>query len=599
MRLIFLSIRYKINVVQQGATWYTNPRKGLAIMHLKKTPVRNGRIYLSAVESRRDPKTKQTKKVTIQKFGYMDELEKIYTDPIGHFSAVVAQMNEAKTKEKSALTITINSTHQVEGNERKNFGYVALSSIYHELEIHKFMAGRQQSLEIEYSLNSVLRLLVFSRLLAPGSKKKAYDEREWFFERCDFALVDVYRALSRFAEYTEALQLWMHERIVATYGRDTSVTYYDVTNYYFEIDEQDELRRKGVSKEHRPDPIVQMGLLMDNNGIPMAYQLFPGNANDCTTLLPILKRIRRQFQTGKAVVVSDKGLNTQKNAYYLANRRGGYVFSQSVRGGNAELKKYVLVQSGYNENESGFKKKSRQFTRHIEFEDDNGQVIRATIAEKQVVFYSPEYDRRTKADRASAIKKARAIINNPKNFTKQNTYGAAKYVRQIEYDKSTGKIVTPASKLSFNEEVLAEDEKYDGYYVIVTNRYEKYDDWIIDTYRGLWRIEETFKVTKSELEARPVYASRQDRIQAHFLICFVALIIIRILQLKLGNAYSAGRILESLSKTCCSHLKDNFHMFDYNDEVTAQIGSLMGINFAQKFRSQAEIKNIVAIVKNS
>jgi transposase len=448
-----------------------------------------------------------------------------------------------------------------------------------------------------YNLNSIMRLLVFSRLLAPGSKKKAYDEREWFFERSDFSLVDMYRGLSRFAGYAEALQLWIHERIVATYGRDTSITYYDVTNYYFEIDEQDELRRKGVSKEHRPDPIVQMGLLMDNNGIPMAYQLFPGNANDCTTLLPILKRIRKQFQTGKAIVVSDKGLNTQKNAYYLANRRGGYVFSQSVRGGTAELKRYVLKQSEYQESESGFKKKSRQFTRPIEFEDDNGQIIRAAIAEKQVVFYSPEYDRRAKADREAAIKKARAIIDNPKNFTKQNTYGAAKYVSQIEYAQSTGEILTPASKLFFNEEVLAEDEKYDGYYVIVSNRHDKSDDWIINTYQGLWRIEETFKVTKNDLEARPVYVSRQDRIEAHFLICFISLVIARLLQLKLNNAFSVGKILTSLAKTCCSHLKDNFHMFDYHDEVTKQIGTLFGINFAQKFRSQAEIKNIAAASK--
>jgi transposase len=273
-------------------------------------------------------------------------------------------------------------------------------------------------------------------------------------------------------------------------------------------------------------------------------------------------------------------------------------FSQTVRGGTAELKKYVLKQSDYNEEKSGFKKKSRQFTRHIEFEDDNGQIICATIAEKQVAFYSPEYDRRAKADRAAAIKKARAIIDNPKNYTKQNTYGAAKYIRQIEYDKSTGEIVTPASKLLFNEEVLAEEEKYDGYYVIVTNRYDKSDDWIIDTYRGLWRIEESFRVTKSELEARPAYVSRQDRIQAHFLICFVSLVIIRLLQLKLNNTFSAGKILTSLSKTCCSRIKDNFHMFDYHDEVIAKIGALLDVDFGQKFRTQADIKNIVASSKN-
>ena len=566
-------------------------------MYLKKTKKPNGRLYLSVVEGRRDKETKNSRTVTIQKIGYLDELEKEYPDPIAHFTLVVAGMNRDKAEEKVALTISIDSTQRVEGNERRNFGYVALSAIYHELGIHRFLANRQQSAGVEYNLNQIMRLLVFSRLLAPGSKRKAFENRDWFFERSDFSQIDMYRALSKIANYKEALQLWIHERIRATYGRDTSVVYYDVTNYYYEIDEQDELRRKGVSKEHRPNPIVQMGLMMDNNGLPIAYQLFPGNANDCTTLLPIVKRIRREFDTGKAIVVSDKGLNTGKNAYYLANSRDGYVFSQSVRGGNAELKRYVFKETGYEHLESGFKKKSRQHTRQVEFEDDNGKVVKANIAEKQVVFYSPEYDRRAKADRAAAIRKAHAIVQSPKNFNKKNTYGAAKYIRQIEYDKKTGEIITPRSKLAFNEDALAEDEKYDGYYVIVSSRHFESDDWIIDTYRGLWRIEETFKVTKSDLEARPVYVSRQDRIEAHFLICFVALTIIRLLQKNLKDSFSSGRILDSLVKSCCSLVKNNVHLFDYNDDVLTEIGSLLGIDFAQKYRTQADIKNVVASVK--
>lgn len=567
-------------------------------MYLKKSSTKNGRTYLSIAEGRRDPKTKKTKTVNIRKIGYLDELTKEYPNPIEHFTAVVEEMNRAKIEEKTALIITVDRTKQVEGNERKNFGYVVLSAIYHELGIHRFFASRQQSVSAEYNMNSIMRLLVFSRLINPCSKKKAYDEREQFFERSDFSIMDMYRALSRLSGFREALQLWIHERIMETSGRDTTVTYYDVTNYYFEIDEQDELRRKGVSKEHRPSPIVQMGLLMDNSGIPVAYQLFPGNTNDCTTLLPIIKRIRKQFGTGKAVVVSDKGLNTGKNAYYLANSRGGYVFSQSVRGGTAELKKYVLNENGYEQKGENFKKKSRQFTRKIEFEDDNGQIIKATIAEKQVVFYSRDYDLKAKSDRQNAINKARAIIQNPKNFSKQNTCGAAKYVRQIEYDKVTGEIIEAKSILTFNEQLLAEEEKYDGYYVIVTSRHFESDDWVIDTYRGLWRIEETFKVTKSDLDARPVFVSRQDRIEAHFLICFVSLVIIRLLQKKLDFVFSTTKILDSLSKTCCSLVKDNIHMFDYHDDVTAQIGSLFGINFAQKFRTQADIKNVVASSKN-
>jgi len=566
-------------------------------MHLKRSPRKNNREYLSIVEKRRDPISKQSKTITIKSLGYLDVLQREYPDPITHFLLEIEQMKAIKAEEKSSLNLFVDSTHRIDGDERKNFGYIALSAIYHELGIHRFLASRQKSLNIEYNLNSIMRLLVFSRLLEPGSKKKAFDNKERFFERTDFSLADVYRALSKFATFRDTLQLWMHERIRETYGRDTTITYYDVTNYYFEINEQDDLRRKGVSKEHRPDPIVQMGLLIDNSGIPIAYQLFPGNTNDCMTLLPVLKRVRREYDTGKAVVVSDKGLNTARNAYYLANSRGGYVFSQTVRGGNAELKKYVLDDSGYQDLESGFKKKSRQFTRRVEFEDFDGKKIIADIAEKQVVFYSPEYDRKAKADRANTVKKAKDIIQNPKNFNKKNSYGAAKYINQIEYDKDTGEIIIPASKLSFNEEALIEDEKYDGYYVIVTSRHFECDEWIINSYKGLWQIEETFKITKSDLEARPVRVSRQDRIEAHFLICFVALVIIRLLQKNLNCAFSPSKILESLSRSCCSHLKDNVFMFDYNDNVLQEVGTLLGIDFGQKFRTQADIKNVAASVK--
>jgi transposase len=566
-------------------------------MYLKKSKAKNGRVYLSIAEGYYDPITKKSKTVNVQALGCLDVLEKEYPDPIAHFTTVVDEMNKKRTEEKAPVTLTINPALRVKGNERKNFGYVALSAIYHELEIDRFFANRRQSLNVKYNMNQIMRLLVFSRLLAPGSKKKAYEERGWFFERSDFSLSDMYRSLTRFGEFREALQLWIHERVAANYGRDTSVTYYDVTNYYFETDKQDGLRKKGVSKEHRPDPIVQMGLLMDNSGIPIAYQLFPGNNNDCTTLLPVIKRIRREYGTGKAVIVSDRGLNTQKNAYYLANSRGGYVFSQTVRGGTQALKEYVLDEKGYEWVSTDFKKKSRQFTREVDFIDDNGNRVRAAIAEKQVAFYSRDYGLRSKADRQAALKKARAITKNPENFNKQNTYGAAKYIRQIVFDKSTGEIIEAQSNLVFNDELLAEEEKYDGYYVIVTSRHYETDDWVIETYKGLWRIEETFKVTKKDLETRPVHVSLESHIQAHFLTCFVALVIIRLLQRKLDNVFSCGKILASLAKSCCSSVEGNYFMFDYEDEVTGCVGSLFSIDLAQKFRRRDDIKNILASVK--
>ena len=201
-------------------------------MYLKKTKQKSGRIYLSIVEGYYDPEKKYARSTTIEKIGYLDTLEKEYPDPIAHFTEVVAQMNIKKAQDKISKTITIDNNQRVEGNQRKNFGYAALSAVYHELELDHFFANRQQSIESKFNLNSIMRLLVFSRLISPGSKKKAYDEKEQFFERSDFKVSDMYRALSKLASFKEAIQLWIHERIVANYGRDTSITYYDVTNYY-------------------------------------------------------------------------------------------------------------------------------------------------------------------------------------------------------------------------------------------------------------------------------------------------------------------------------------------------------------------------------
>lgn len=566
-------------------------------MYLKKTKQRDGRVYLSIADGYYDPQKGYTRTVNIEKIGYLEDLLKQYDDPIAHFKAIVAQKNAEKKAAKDQISYVYDPDETFDGDNNKNIGYAALSYIYHELEIDNFFNSRQRSIRAKYNLNSIMKLMVFSRLLYPGSKKKAFENKNKFFERFDFTLDDIYRSLTRFSNFQEALQFWIHEHIISVYGRDTTITYYDVTNYYFEIDKQDTTRRKGVCKEHKPNPIIQMGLFMDNSGLPVAYQLFPGNNNDCTTLIPILKRIRREFGVGKAVVVSDKGLNTSKNAYYLANSRGGYVFSQSVRGGTKELKEYVLKDSGYERFGDDYKKKSRQFTRKIEFKDESGKTIKANIAEKQVVFYSREYDRRAKADRAATITKAKALISNPDKFNKYNSYGAAKYIKHIEFDNKTGEIIKTKSVITFDEEKLSEDEKYDGYYVIVTSKHNATDEWVINTYKELWKIEETFKVTKSDLEARPVYVSRNDHIESHFLTCFVALIIIRLLQKKLDSKYSSEKILSGLSKTCCSNTFANMYIANYNDETVIEIGKLFGIDFRKKNRTLAEIKNIIAKTK--
>lgn len=230
----------------------------------------------------------------------------------------------------------------------KNYGYTALSSIYHDLGIHTFLINRQRYSKEEYNSNTIMKLLVYSRMLYPSSKKKTYENRSSFFEKENYSLDDVYRSLLFFNKHKESLMLWIKDRIKKLYSRDTSLVYYDVTNYYFETDDlDDDFKKKGISKEHRPNPIVQLGLFMDNNRIPITYQLFPGNTNDCLTFRPNLKKIKMDYNLGKVVVVADKGMTTGDNIWYTLSSKDGYVFSMSIRGADKELKDYVLNDCGY------------------------------------------------------------------------------------------------------------------------------------------------------------------------------------------------------------------------------------------------------------
>ncbi|MEG6520447.1 IS1634 family transposase [Desulfotomaculum sp. 1211_IL3151] len=568
-------------------------------MYLKKTPQKSGRIYLSIVDGFYDKQKGYSKQVTIEKLGYLDDLEKKYDDPIAFFTEKVNNLKKEKHLQKLPVSISFSPDEKIDNTitYRKNFGYSVLSQIYHDLGIHNFLINRQRSTKMEFSSNNIMKLLVFSRLLNPSSKKKTFDARDRYFDNTDYSLDDVYRCLTFFNKHSSSLQLWINDKIKQLYGRDSSLVYYDVTNYYFEIDDPDELRRKGVSKEHRPNPIVQMGLFMDAAGIPITFQLFPGNTSDCLTLRPNLSRIQKDYNLGKVIVVADKGMTTGDNIYYTLSGKNGYVFSMSVRGADKELKNYVLNEEGYEWYGSEYKRKSRLYPRTILVTANNGKKIKKVVDEKQVVFYSEKYAKRAKAEREATIAKALELINNPSKFNRATSYGAAGYVKNIKFDKDTGEITTPQTTLKFDEDKLCRDEALDGYYAIITSEYKESADRIIEIYRGLWRIEESFRVTKSDLEARPVYVSKEDHIQAHFLTCFIALVIARIIEVKLKHKYGIRRILESLSKADCTHMKQNFYLFDYYDDVLKDVGELFNIDFSKRVRSLGEIKKVFAGTK--
>jgi transposase len=446
-------------------------------------------------------------------------------------------------------------------------------------------------------------------LLCPGSKKKAFEEKGRYFERFNFSLADVYRSLSHFSKIAADFQRYLNSQVSEKYGRNTKTIYYDVTNFYFEIDESDEFRKLGLSKEKRRNPIVQMGLAMDADGIPLHYELFPGNTVDKETFRPVIGEVRRNYDTGRVIVVADMGIITGDNIFYLQGKEkgknfNGYVFSFSVRGGTKAFKEFVLSAEGYVDKDgkpadenSDFKIKSRIIARDINVTLPSGKKIKKTVYEKQVVFWGKKYALKAKAEREEVLKRAHDLVVNPQKYTKATSYGAAKYVKNLKFDAKTGEVLAVKERLVLDSAIVAEEEKYDGYYAIVTSELDMSDSEVIDTYRGLWEIEETFRVTKGVLETRPVYVSLQDHINAHFLTCFIALTILRIIQKKTGKLYSAEKVVECLNRISCSNEHENIYLFDYRSEVSDAIGDALGIDFTNKRLRLGDIKNILGQVK--
>ena len=573
----------------------------LRINRNKKT----GNTQLSIVHGYRDENGKSRQK-TIKSLGYLHVLEKEYEDPISHFRKLAKEMTEEYNEKTKPINVKLDPLEKLDVNtdNSKNYGAIALSKIYHELGLDRFFNGRQRFIKIKYNLNNAIKLLVFSRILFPNSKKSTYELKHKFFDNTDFTLPNIYDALTRLYNYKTELITWLYEKVGDSYQRDNSIVFYDVTNYYFEIDSNDDdiyneygdlveegLRKKGVSKEHRPKPIVQMGLFMDKNHLPISYELFSGNTPDTSTLRPSIKKARLKYGLGKVVVVADKGLNSGDNIVYLKSGKNGYVFSKSVRNATEEMKKYVLDKSGYMEISKDYKLKSKLEPREIYYTAVSGKKKKKNVDEKILVVYSEKYKKKARHDREKTIKKAEDLVNNPSRYSQATTYGAAKYVDNLTYNTETGEIID--TKLSFNFEKLKEDELLDGYYIIVTSEMDWSDERILDAYNELWRIEETFKITKSYLDARPVYVSTKEHIEAHFMICFIGLLIVRLLEKKTNAEIPIQSMLESLKNSNYSLVEKNIHMLSYYDENLKIISEKMNIPFDNKYMTTGEIKKVL------
>ena len=583
-------------------------------MFVKKNKSHKGILLTYTIGYRENGKVKHK---NIETIGYLEDLKKQYDDPIAHFREIAKQRNNEQLNE--LIIKNLSSKLLTNDDKPKNLGYCVLKKIYNELGLNTFFNTKQKRYKMNYKLNDIFELLIYSRILYPASKLDNYNNKDIFLDNFDFSLKDMYRSLDYFQGMQDEIQSLIWNKTKDTYNRDTSKVYYDCTNYYFEISYNDEdlidefgnvlekgYRKKGPSKEHRKNPIIQMGLLMDKNGIPLSYNLFPGNESEKLTLRPALNKTKNQFNLDRVITVADRGLNTSDNTLFIAGKNDddhinhdGYVFGQSVLGADKEFKDYVLNQADYiydeildeNNNKIIFKHKSRVFGKTIKIIRKGKRTNKSIIYQKQMVYYSDKYANRQKRERDLVIAKANDLINNPGKYTLATSYGAAKYINNIDYDKKTGEII--GKDLSLKIDKIKEEERFDGYYSIVTSELKMSDVELRDIYKGLWKIEQSFKITKSNLESRPVYVWTKQHIEAHFLTCFVSLVILRLLEQKINNKYSIEKVINSLKNWNCSKLEHDIYLnLNYSKEVN-NILSYFNYNFSNKYILFSKIKKLL------
>ena len=492
------------------------------------------------------------KQKTIKNFGYLED----YPNQEEFWEQVNETDKSAKKGHGDDMVLIVpkKRKNNDDTNKSYNYGYKFIESILRELHIDSFFDNVE--FKGKYNLYDIFSFLVYERILNPSSKRKNIRHIDYYFNKSyDFELYDVYRALDIFSRESVNLQAQINNEIKRIIGRDKSLAFYDVTNFYFEKDfngPEGTLRQKGVSKEHRLTPIVQFGLFMDSNNIPIAMKTYPGNTSDSLTLKPALSELKKEFQLGRLIVVADKGLNSTTNIDYICNNCDGYVVSQTLKGPKGKRYQEIMFdEKGYEGNEDfRYKIFEEEYESHI-----NSKKI-TKRKRKVLIDWSKEDAAFAKRKRVEKILKAeKSLTNNAYTTGHANGVENTNLVTQY-FVKETGEIADQKTT-SVNYDKFEEEAKYDGYFCILTSELEYDYKKILEVYHHLSYIEESFRITKSDLETRPIYLTTDVHIDAHLLICFVALIVIRMIQHKMGDEkISADRLKTVLSMCTCEKLNN-------------------------------------------
>lgn len=514
---------------------------------LKKSNLKKGQ-YLQIYESFYDPEKGRSANKSLRAVGYTKELiEKGIKDPLKHFQLEVDALNKEKQSEKNRLAIRETGTESPE----KYLGYFPIKNINDGLRVKRHIDLLQNNYKFEFNAFDVLSSLVYARMMKPSSKSRTFhDTIPKLFDTYTFSEYQMYSAIEFLgSEYEKIIEIYNHE-VNKKFKLDTSVGYFDCTNFYFEIDKEDKVRRKGMSKERRTDPIIGMGLLLDSNQIPLGMKLYPGNQSEMPVIKEVIDEMKiRHNIKGRTVRVADKGLNSANNIADAVRNGDGYIFSKSVKKLSDKEKVWVKLKNDYQQvlKPNGevayeFKEWTDKFEYTITGLDGKKKDVH--YLEKRVITYNPVLARKKEIEIQRQISKA---TNLQMSHAKKSEYGdSSKYVI-FESTDDEGTTTDNKIKVSLNMDKISEDLQLAGYNMIVTSEVSLSPKQVYETYHNLWRIEESFRIMKTDLDARPVYLQKEDSIYGHFLICYLAVLLLRLLQFKiLENKFSSNDIINSI-----------------------------------------------------
>lgn len=516
-------------------------------------------------------------------------------------SEVKIETEKYKEEQKAkAVQITFRADRQLDYDQQKFFrgGYLFLQSIYYGLLLNKTCRKLKNKYKFQYDLNAILSDLIYTRVLEPSSKRSSYKAASEFLERPSYKLHDIYRALDILGKECEFIQSEAYKNSSFIFNRNDRVLYYDCSNYYFEIEQEDGDKKYGKSKEHRPNPIIQMGLFMDGDGIPLAFSTFPGNANEQTSLKPLEQKVLREFGCQKFIYCSDAGLASEDIRSFNHMGERAFIVTQSIKKLPSEDKAWAL-------DPKGFKRVSDDKPVDITAvpEDDTGLYYKEEpyttkkLHQRLIVTYSPKYALYQKTIRGKQVERAEKLVANGKvKKNRKNPNDPARFIGTIAATKD-GEAADMHSYL--DEEKIASEAQYDGLYAVCTDLLDDDVSAILKVSEGRWQIEECFRIMKTDFSARPVYLQNENRIKAHFLICFLALLFYRLLEKKMDNQYTCETILKALKGINFAEIQGQGFMPLYKREkITDDLHDACGFRTDYQFITKSQMKTIQKKSKN-